>query len=190
LAELAVLAGTDRAGLPGVSLELARELTRVALEEGGAQLSKVLDLLGRNWSSGLRGPGGDTNEHEDLFARRQTERGPVEQWLVDVSQPQQVVGVSLTAGFVWWLTRGGGLLAGILMVVPAWRQMDLLPVVTRAEEEDDEEDLGTAPAPFSITGLGARGLNPASTGQTPAGPEGEPEDDEAVASLFDQSRRR
>ncbi len=51
-------------------------------------------------------------------------------------------GVALTAGFVWWLTRGGGLLMMVMMGIPAWRHVDLLPIVGRDQDElDDEDDL-------------------------------------------------
>ena len=46
-------------------------------------------------------------------------------------------GVGFTAGFVWWLTRSGGLLTSMLMGAPAWRHLDLLPVVARRGNDDD-----------------------------------------------------
>jgi len=48
--------------------------------------------------------------------------------------------VGFTAGFVWWLTRSGGLLTSMLMGVPAWRHLDLLPVVARRKDDDDDDD--------------------------------------------------
>ena len=51
--------------------------------------------------------------------------------------------VSFTAGFVWWLTRSGGMLTMMLMGIPAWRHVDLLPVL--AEDLDDRDE----PAPKS-----------------------------------------
>ncbi|MDH5339710.1 MAG: cadherin-like domain-containing protein, partial [Rubrivivax sp.] len=45
---------------------------------------------------------------------------------------------SFTAGFVWWLTRSGGMLTMMLMGIPAWRHVDLLPVLAR--DVDDRED--------------------------------------------------
>ena len=57
-----------------------------------------------------------------------------------VTDPVKVSSVAFTAGFVWWLTRGGGLLATMLMGIPAWRHIDLAPVLARGFDEDDEDD--------------------------------------------------
>jgi hypothetical protein len=60
--------------------------------------------------------------------------------------------VGFTAGFVWWLTRSGGLLTSMLMGVPAWRHLDLLPVVARRSDDDDDNDDGPDSQPSSTTG--------------------------------------
>jgi hypothetical protein len=60
--------------------------------------------------------------------------------LTALQDPVHVASVTLTAGFVWWLTRSGGLLTSILMGIPAWRHVDLLPVLAPARDEEDEED--------------------------------------------------
>jgi hypothetical protein len=57
-----------------------------------------------------------------------------------VLDPVRVSSVAFSAGFIWWLTRSGGLLMTMLMGIPAWRHIDLLPVLARPIEEDDEED--------------------------------------------------
>jgi hypothetical protein len=64
----------------------------------------------------------------------------VEQLIVALAQPQQLGGAALTAGFVWWVTRGGGLLATAVMGVPAWRQIDLLPVMTAGGDDEDDTE--------------------------------------------------
>ena len=57
------------------------------------------------------------------------------------------------AGMLWWLTRSGGLLTSILMGVPAWRHVDLLPVISGSgaapvggrkdgSQADDDDDAG------------------------------------------------
>lgn len=51
-----------------------------------------------------------------------------------------VTGATLTAGLVWWLTRSGGLLTMVLMGVPAWRHVDLLPVLGGASRPADEDE--------------------------------------------------
>jgi hypothetical protein len=52
----------------------------------------------------------------------------------------RVASATLTAGFVWWLTRSGGLLTSILMGIPAWRHVDLLPVLAPARDDEDDDD--------------------------------------------------
>jgi hypothetical protein len=61
-----------------------------------------------------------------------------------VQDPVRVASATLTAGFVWWLTRSGGLLTSILMGIPAWRHVDLLPVLTPRREDDDDDESGDA----------------------------------------------
>ncbi|HET9208265.1 MAG TPA: cadherin-like domain-containing protein, partial [Burkholderiaceae bacterium] len=75
-----------------------------------------------------------------------------------VTDPVKVSSVAFTAGFVWWLTRGGGLLATMLMGIPAWRHIDLAPVLARQldEEEDDDDEfqlLPTATEPSRLDAL-------------------------------------
>jgi hypothetical protein len=48
----------------------------------------------------------------------------------------QTLGIALTAGSVWWALRATGLVTALLASLPAWRQLDFLPVL--AEEEDDD----------------------------------------------------
>jgi hypothetical protein len=61
-----------------------------------------------------------------------------------VQDPVRVASATLTAGFVWWLTRSGGLLTSILMGIPAWRHVDLLPVLAPRRDDDEDEDDDTA----------------------------------------------
>jgi hypothetical protein len=48
----------------------------------------------------------------------------------------QTLGIALTAGSVWWALRATGLVTALLASLPAWRQLDFLPVL--AEEEGDD----------------------------------------------------
>ena len=48
----------------------------------------------------------------------------------------QTLGIALTAGSVWWALRAAGLVTALLASVPAWRQLDFLPVL--ADDEDDD----------------------------------------------------
>jgi hypothetical protein len=57
-----------------------------------------------------------------------------------LSNPWTVAGgVSMSVGFLWGLTHSGGLLASMLMGAPAWRHVDLLPVLVRSDDDDDED---------------------------------------------------
>jgi len=61
----------------------------------------------------------------------------------------ETVGLALSVGGVWWALRVGGLLTSLLASMPAWRQVDLLPVLPDEDgvpgdweaEEDDEAAL-------------------------------------------------
>jgi hypothetical protein len=61
-------------------------------------------------------------------------------WMEVVQDPTRVASAAVTAGFVWWLTRSGGLLTTLLMGVPAWRHVDLLPVLARPLDDEDDDD--------------------------------------------------
>ena len=46
----------------------------------------------------------------------------------------KVAGLSLTLGVAAWALRSGGLLAAMLSSLPAWRQMDLLPIFSASDQ--------------------------------------------------------
>jgi hypothetical protein len=75
-------------------------------------------------------------------ASRALRRNAEEALMAAVQDPVRVASATLTAGFVWWLTRSGGLLTSILMGIPAWRHVDLLPVLAPARDDDEEDDDG------------------------------------------------
>lgn len=52
----------------------------------------------------------------------------------------QMTGIALTAGTVWWALRVGGLLTSLMASMPAWRHVDLLPILR--DDEDEEVDWG------------------------------------------------
>jgi hypothetical protein len=86
----------------------------------------------------LRGASIETDAGDDIL--RGTERTDANAVLTMLQDPVRVASTTLTAGFVWWLTRSGGLLTSILMGVPAWRHVDLLPVLGPAHDDDDDDD--------------------------------------------------
>ena len=65
-----------------------------------------------------------------------------EQLQLDKSVTISVAGVSLGLSLVYvlWLIRGGILMGSYLSALPAWRVLDPLPVLSRADEEAEEDD--------------------------------------------------
>ncbi|WP_110338071.1 Ig-like domain-containing protein [Nitrosomonas sp. Nm84] len=52
-----------------------------------------------------------------------------------------VLGISLTAGIVGWLTRSGSMLASLLSIVPAWKSVDPLSIVVAKSGKNTHEHL-------------------------------------------------
>jgi hypothetical protein len=44
--------------------------------------------------------------------------------------------LTLTAGFVSWMLQAGSMIASLLTSLPAWRQLDLLPILSAHEDKD------------------------------------------------------
>jgi hypothetical protein len=88
--------------------------------------------------------------------------------------------VAFSAGFIWWLTRSGGLLMTMLMGIPAWRHIDLLPVLARPmdDEDDEEEDDDDPLSDLAIDDAGAGATDSELDPATAA--------DSTVARLFDR----
>ncbi len=80
----------------------------------------------------------DTSDGSSRTASRDSD----DALLAALQDPVRVASATLTAGFVWWLTRSGGLLTSILMGIPAWRHVDLLPVLAPARDDEDDDGLG------------------------------------------------
>jgi hypothetical protein len=59
---------------------------------------------------------------------------------VDLVEVTQATGLALTAGTVWWALRAGGLLAGLVVTLPAWRHADLLAVLPDPSQDADDND--------------------------------------------------
>jgi hypothetical protein len=62
-----------------------------------------------------------------------------------ISFERQMVGasaafsMSLSAGYVLWLLRGGALLASLVSSLPAWHLLDPLPVLRNSPDDEDDE---------------------------------------------------
>jgi len=55
------------------------------------------------------------------------------------AESARVASVAFSAGFVWWLTRAGGVMTTMLAGVPAWRHVDLLPVLSHTDGEEPRD---------------------------------------------------
>src|SRR4029453_12776962 len=102
--------------------------------DDSSSLQRSVDALLRQSFGLVRGQAVQIDEPPT--ARR--EEGLTDAVLRVVTDPVKVSSVAFTAGFVWWLTRGGGLLATMLMGIPAWRHIDLAPVLARQLDDDEE----------------------------------------------------
>jgi hypothetical protein len=51
----------------------------------------------------------------------------------------QMSGIALSVGVVWWASRVTGVIGSLLASIPAWRQLDPLPVVGRDDSEEDAD---------------------------------------------------
>jgi len=58
------------------------------------------------------------------------------------------VSLGLSLLYVMWLIRGGVLMGSYLSALPAWRVLDPLPVLSRIDDdvEDDDDALDGVPA--------------------------------------------
>jgi hypothetical protein len=57
---------------------------------------------------------------------------------INISVVSVSLGLSLV--YVLWLIRGGVLIGSYLSALPAWRMLDPLPVLSRVDEEEDDEE--------------------------------------------------
>jgi hypothetical protein len=106
-------------------------------------------LLDPWWTNGwtglserlLSGERGDNQGEPDFVLVRQlSTQVPTDDVQTLLTDPVRVSSITLTAGVLWTLTRSGGLLTTILMGVPAWRHVDLLPVLANQAEDDETQD--------------------------------------------------
>jgi hypothetical protein len=137
--------GTPRDGATPVVVSVSFGFDSSLGSEGGDRaLDDLLLRTGldnpalRGGIFGVRG-GTVEAEHDDSDTPAPSD-GAAKAFVAAVQDPVRVASATLTAGFVWWLTRSGGLLTSILMGIPAWRHVDLLPVLASRPDDDDEEE--------------------------------------------------
>jgi trimeric autotransporter adhesin len=115
---------------------------------GDSSVQRIADLMGRQWGSGRRS-GEDGLEEEDnalASGKPKNTTQQMDELLLQFTKAEHVASVGFSVGLVWWLTRGGGLLASAMMGAPAWKQVDLLTIMTardddeRAKDDDGDDD--------------------------------------------------
>ncbi|MEQ1592678.1 MAG: tandem-95 repeat protein [Thiobacillaceae bacterium] len=112
-----------------------REILTDSVVHGDALL-RLLDIINAEYVS----PSGGSNTVSPTI---HVEIVQDESFLVEVlSQGARVTTASLSIGAIWWALRAGGLMTSLLTSMPAWRTFDLLPVLSRVEDEDDEDSWG------------------------------------------------
>ncbi len=58
-----------------------------------------------------------------------------------LDDPISVATVGLSVSVLWWLSRASGLMVTTIMLgTPAWRHVDLMPVLASTGEDDADED--------------------------------------------------
>ena len=124
---------TEAAPVPGLVVELS------AASDGTRDLLTTDD--GSAASAASRGDGRGAAGSGDAVDAEQRDRDPPASM---VTQAVRAASAVLTAGTVWWALRAGGLVASLLVVLPAWRHVDLLAVLPDDEEDDPWDRLGDA----------------------------------------------
>ena len=86
-----------------------------------------------DWSAQSAFPSADRNpsEHDQIQV---------------IMESVRMGGIALSVGVVWWASRVTGLIGSLLASMPAWRQLDPLPIVGRDEEEDRWDETGDSEA--------------------------------------------
>lgn len=153
----AALASADRsllatAARPIFEFEPARALQSFAPVLRGIELlllEQQPDMLLTGFTLGARADGATIEELQRtlrspaFFSQLDQLRGNAEEQLnLDRSVTISVAGVSLGLSLVYvlWLIRGGVLMGSYLSALPAWRVLDPLPVLSRVDEETQEDD--------------------------------------------------
>ncbi|MBC5783734.1 SBBP repeat-containing protein [Ramlibacter sp. USB13] len=139
---------------PGSGPEGARLLQLAAPERTALQLIATqaqADLVLSHFGLDARGEGGRDEELQRSLRSTQfggeldrLREGVQEALELERSITISVAGVSLSLSilYILWLIRGGVLLGSYLSALPAWRLLDPLPVLSRVDEEAEEEEDG------------------------------------------------
>jgi hypothetical protein len=132
-------------------VERTRAVPVLAFDRHGFELitAEAPELVFARFAGLSRGEGATLEElqrslRSPVFANeldrlRDTVRKDLE---LDKSVTISVAGISLGLSLVYvlWLIRGGVLMGSYLSALPAWRILDPLPVLSRVDEETEEDD--------------------------------------------------
>lgn len=137
---------------PVAAVDPVRPFQATALERRGVDLlvaEAPTDLVLTRFTASGRGEG-TTVEELQRTLRSTAFSNQLDRLRDDVQQDLQlektvtisVAGVSLGMSLVYvlWLIRGGVLMGSYLSALPAWRVLDPLPVLSRVDEEAEEDD--------------------------------------------------
>ncbi|HZV53953.1 MAG TPA: tandem-95 repeat protein, partial [Rhodocyclaceae bacterium] len=140
-----VRAGTvEAAPGPGLQISAASVASNVPIEREvltnpetqGGILLRLLELMKLDSAVGVAGHGA-TGPHIQVDILQD------EDFKVEVlTRGAQISAVSLSVGAVWWALRAGGLFTSALVSLPAWRTFDVLPVLSRREDDDEDDAAG------------------------------------------------
>jgi hypothetical protein len=141
---------TQAAGPVG-EVEPSRFIHPVTFDRGGIQLiaAETSDLMLNRFAISGVSEGAALQElqrtlRSTAFSNQLDQlRGNLQEGLeLDKTITLSVAGVSLGLSLVYvvWLIRGGVLMGSYLSALPAWRVLDPLPVLSRVDEEAEEDD--------------------------------------------------
>ena len=136
---------------PAVEVESFRLVNRVAIESRAVQSEGALEpaivFAGFKMTGRADGAGAADVQptlRSAAFSEQLDQlRGRLqEQFELDKTISVSVAGVSLGFSllYVLWLIRGGVLMGSYLSALPAWRVLDPLPVLSRVDEEIEEDE--------------------------------------------------
>lgn len=136
---------------PPTGTETVRPFQVAALLLRGIELppTEQADVTAVRFALNGRGEGASVEELQRTFRStafsdqfNQLRSNVQEDLELDRTMSVSVAGVSLGLSLVYvlWLIRGGVLMGSYLSALPAWRVLDPLPVLSRVDDEAEEDD--------------------------------------------------
>jgi len=100
--------------------------TGMLIQSSDVQISKFQGSTRADWSV--------TSAYHDGFSLKQQK----EQFSV-LLDSAEMGGIAFSVGVVWWASRVTGVIGSMMASMPAWRQLDPLPVVGSDDDGDEVE---------------------------------------------------